>query len=184
MDNNNNGLILNLKSLRKMPIQVKLYGDLKEKIKHERIDIGAPIKLNIEDESIEIVSDILKKLVIRESEISHIFVNGKYSELGKKVRNGDRVGLFPKRMALIFMEIAADKYISVNIKLEGDLKEYGPVESVIEIPKGSTIKSMLKKYKFSNEKNNLRIIVNGKPCYENNIVLKDGDSVVIIQSNN
>jgi len=167
-----------------MPIQVKLYGDLKEKIKHERIDIGAPIKLNIEDESIEIVSDILKKLFIGENEISHIFVNGKYTELGRRVRNGDRIGLFPRRMGLIFLEIAKDQYISVNFKLKSDLKEYGPAESVIEIPEGSTVKSLLKKYKFSNEKNKLRIMVNGKPCYENNIVLKDGDSVVIFQSNN
>lgn len=180
----NDELFSNLKNLEKMPLEIKLYGDLKEKITYERINVGAPIILNMEDKSIKIVSDILKKLVIRESEISHIFVNGKYSELGRKVRNGDSVGLFPKRMALIFLEIAVDKYISVNIELEGDLKEYGPAESVIEIPKGSTVKSMLKKYKFSNKKNNLKIIVNGKSCYDKNFVLKDGDSVVIFQLNN
>ncbi|MFX1394544.1 MAG: MoaD/ThiS family protein [Promethearchaeota archaeon] len=163
-----------------MPLQVKLYGDLKKKVQRKRIDVGAPMTLNIKDDSIEIVSDIIKKLDIRESEISHIFVNGKYSELGRKVKNGDRVGLFPKRMALIFLEIAVDKYISVNIKLEGDLKGYSLDESVIEIPEGSTVASILKKYKISNEKNNLRIMVNGKPCYDNKIVLKDGDSVFII----
>ncbi|MFX1451941.1 MAG: MoaD/ThiS family protein [Promethearchaeota archaeon] len=166
-----------------MSLQVKLYGDLKKKVKHKKVDVGAPTTLNIKDESIEIVTDILKKLGIRESEISHIFVNGKYSKLGRKVKNGDRIGLFPKRMALIFLEIAVDKYISVNIKLEGDLNGYDPDESVIELPEGSTVASILKKYNISNEKNNLKIIVNGKPCYENNIVLKDGDSVFIIDSN-
>lgn len=167
-----------------MPLQVKLYGDLKTKVNHKGIDVGTPSTLNIEDESIEIVSDILKKLVIRESEISHIFVNGKYSELGRKVKNGDRIGLFPRRMALIFLEIAVDKNISVNIKMEGDLKGYGSDESVIEIPEGSTVASILKKYKISKDKNNLKIMVNGKSCYENNVVLKDGDRVVIFQSNN
>lgn len=166
-----------------MLLQVKLYGDLKKKVQYKALDVGFPTKFNIEDESIENVSDILKKLVIAESEISHIFVNGKYSEFRRKVRNGDRVGLFPKNMALIFLEIAVDKYISVNIKLEGNLKDCNTFESMIEIPEGSTVKSILKKFKISNEKNNLKIIINEKTCYGKNTVLNDGDSVVIFQSN-
>ncbi|MHA1679050.1 MAG: hypothetical protein ACTSW3_09780 [Promethearchaeota archaeon] len=45
---------------------------------------------------------MLSKLSIEESEVSHIFVNGIYSGKNKKVRDGDRVGLFPKRMALLY----------------------------------------------------------------------------------
>ncbi|MFX0186151.1 MAG: MoaD/ThiS family protein [Candidatus Hodarchaeota archaeon] len=160
-----------------MPLQVRLYGDLKEKAKQQSIDVGVPITLNIEDKGIKTVLDVLKKLIIEKTEISHIFVNGKYSEIGRRIRDGDRVGLFPRRMALMFLEIAIDKFISVKIQLDGDLREYGLAETVIEIPEGSTLKSLLKKYKFSKDKNNIKIKVNEKPCSNVNFVLRDGDIV-------
>ncbi len=88
-----------------MPIKVKLYGDLREKAPQHNSNAGAPSTLNLEDNEIETVFDILKKFNIKETEISHIFVNHKYSKLQKEVKNGDRVGLFPKNMGLIFVEI-------------------------------------------------------------------------------
>ena len=165
-----------------MTLQVKLYGDLKEKVQNKSTFVSAPTTVSIDNKNVITVLDILKKLVINETEISHIFVNGKYSELGRRVKNGDRIGLFPRRMALMFLEIALDRYISVTIKLEGDLKEYGPSESVIDIPEGSSIKLMLEKYIFSKEKNDLKFNINGKPFHENDIILKDGDIIAISQS--
>ena len=138
-----------------MTLQIKLFGDLKEKVQYKGTVVSAPTTVSIANEDITTVLDILKKLVINETEISHIFVNGKYSEIGRRVKNGDRVGLFPRRMALMFLEIAIDRYISVKIKIEDGLREYQPSESVIEIPEGSTIKSMIEKYKLPKEKNNL-----------------------------
>ena len=160
-----------------MPLKVRLYGDLKEKAKKQSTDVGAPITLNIEDKGIETVFDVLTKLVIEETDISHIFVNGKYSETGRRVRDGDRIGLFPRKMALMFLEIAINKFISVKIKFEGDLREQEPAESVIEIPEGSTLKLLLKKYKFSKDKNNIEIMVNEKPCPDINFVLREGNII-------
>lgn len=88
-----------------MPIKVKLYGDLRKKTLQHNSNAGAPSTLNLEDDEIKKVFDILKKLTIEETEISHIFVNHKYSKLQKEVKDGDRVGLFPKNMGLIFVEI-------------------------------------------------------------------------------
>ncbi len=88
-----------------MPIKVKLYGDLREKASKHNSNAGAPSTLNLEDNEIKFVFDILKKFNIEETEISHIFVNHKYSEPRKEVKDGDRVGLFPKNMGLIFVEI-------------------------------------------------------------------------------
>jgi len=88
-----------------MPIKVKLYGDLREKEPQHNSCAGAPSALIIEDNEIETVFDILKKFNIEETEISHIFVNHKYSEPRKEIKDGDRVGLFPKNMGLIFVEI-------------------------------------------------------------------------------
>ncbi len=166
-----------------MSLQIKLYGDLKEKVQQQCLYVGAPITLNIDTVGIETVSDILKKLFIENTEISHIFVNGKYSDVRRIVKDGDRIGLFPRRMGLIFVEIVVDKYISVKTKISADLKEQGAYESIIEVPEGSTIKTLLEKYKFSTVKDKLIIMVNGKACYESVHILKDGDDITILPSN-
>ncbi|NVM19678.1 MAG: MoaD/ThiS family protein [Candidatus Lokiarchaeota archaeon] len=88
-----------------MPILVKLYGNLREKVKEFDLEEGLPVSFNIESSKVHFVYDILEKLVINENELSHIFVNGKYCGASKEVRDGDRVGLFPKNMALLFVEI-------------------------------------------------------------------------------
>jgi len=86
-----------------MSIQIRLYGDLRKKVQQQSDDdSGAPSIINVEKEGIETVSDILKKLSIEESEVSHIFVAYKYSGISKKIRIGDRVSLFPKNMALLY----------------------------------------------------------------------------------
>ena len=88
-----------------MPILIKLYGKLRENVKDVDLEKGLPVTIKIEDTSIHAVYDILEKFAINEDELSHIFVNGKYCGIDKRVKNGDRVGLFPKNMALIFVEI-------------------------------------------------------------------------------
>ncbi len=85
-----------------MPITVKLFGDLRKKIGRETPKGGVPITLNLDSKGITAIRDILEKLAIQESEVSHIFVSGKYSGPGKKVKNGERVGLFPKNMGLLY----------------------------------------------------------------------------------
>ncbi|KYK35955.1 MAG: MoaD/ThiS family protein [Theionarchaea archaeon] len=83
-----------------MVIKVKLYGNLREKA--SRSAEGAPGMVEIEDRGIKMVSDVLNALNIDEAETSHLFVNGKYSGLRKKVKNGDRVAIFPKNMGLLY----------------------------------------------------------------------------------
>jgi len=88
-----------------MTILVKLYGKLRENVKDVDLEKGLPVTLKIEESNVHIVNDIVEKFAIREDELSHIFINGKYCRIGKEVRDGDRVGLFPKNMALMFAEI-------------------------------------------------------------------------------
>jgi len=85
-----------------MTIQVKLFGDLKKKTQITTNDAGVPSIALIEDKGIETISSLLKKLLIEESETSHIFVNGVYSGFTKKIENGDVVSLFPKKMGLLY----------------------------------------------------------------------------------
>jgi len=86
-----------------MSIQVKFYGDLKKKIQQQQTnDVGSPSIVNIENKGINNVSDVLRMYTIEENEISHIFINGKYSGISKKINIGDKVAIFPKNMGLLY----------------------------------------------------------------------------------
>ncbi len=162
-----------------MSISVKLYGDLREKLPQKKYGIGIPHTLKIETNKLTTVLDILKDLNIDHDEISHIFVNGIYSGAGKLVKKGDRVGLFPRRMGLMFKEITQIKSIYVKIILHDRLRKFGPTEAVIDLPEGSTIKSILNKYRISQLNDRLEIIINGKPIHNINYVIKDWDNMAI-----
>jgi molybdopterin converting factor small subunit len=84
-----------------MPIRVKVFGDLRKKIK-PNIKGSLPLKFNIDENDAERVSDILNKYNIKEHEIIHIFVNGRYSGLTKKVKDGDTVAIFPINMSVLY----------------------------------------------------------------------------------
>jgi len=85
-----------------MSIKVKLFGDLKKKVSQKTDNIGAPTILNIENTRIQRVEDIVEKLSIKQSEVSHIFVNHKYSGFRKSLKEGDTVALFPTNMSLLY----------------------------------------------------------------------------------
>lgn len=85
-----------------MPIQVKLYGDLRKIAQQHNYSKGTPSVFNIDDVGIKSVSDILKKIDIEERKTSHIFVNTTYSGFRKKVKDGDKVAIFPRNMALLY----------------------------------------------------------------------------------
>ncbi|MFX1391239.1 MAG: MoaD/ThiS family protein [Promethearchaeota archaeon] len=88
-----------------MQITVKLYGDLRMKAPNKNNLYGMPNTLTIKLEGIKTIFDILNKFNISIREISHIFLNGVYSNVQKEVKEGDRIGIFPRRMGLIFEEI-------------------------------------------------------------------------------
>ena len=85
-----------------MTILVKIFGDLRNKIKDVELDGALPLNLHLNNENITYIKDILQKLSIEENETSHIFVNGVYAGFNKKVKDGDRVGLFSKNQALLY----------------------------------------------------------------------------------
>jgi len=74
----------------KMPITLKLFGDLRKK-GDPKVSGTLPLRLKIDDPEITWVADILRKFMIEENEVSHIFVNGRFAGFRKKVNNGDTV---------------------------------------------------------------------------------------------
>ncbi|MFX1573820.1 MAG: hypothetical protein ACFFB0_13805 [Promethearchaeota archaeon] len=84
-----------------MPIHLKIFGDLRKKIKPQIIGTTS-LKFDIDNSEITYIVDILKRLNIKENEVSHIIVNGIYAGLMKKVKNKDTIALFPRNMALLY----------------------------------------------------------------------------------
>lgn len=162
-----------------MPILVKLYGRLRENVRDVDLEKGLPVTFEVEENDVHFVYDILEKFTINEDELSHIFVNSRYCGIGKSLKNGDRVGLFPKNMALIFAEIPDLSNIYVNVKLFAVLRKYGLPKFSIEIPEGSTIRTVLKKLKFPKEEKNFIFMVNGTPKFDQNYIVKNEDILAI-----
>ncbi|MFW9880842.1 MAG: MoaD/ThiS family protein [Candidatus Thorarchaeota archaeon] len=163
--------------MNKISLSIKLYGELRDKFSYKRIDAGIPNTIKLEIIGFRTVLDILKQLGIDENEISHIFVNGIYSGAGKLVKDGDRIGIFPKRMGLMFLEITKIKSIYAKITLHEDLSKFGPTESIVELPEGSTINSVLNKYNLSKKRDKIEVIVNGTLIHEQDYIIKDWDNI-------
>jgi molybdopterin converting factor small subunit len=85
-----------------MTILVKIFGDLRKKIEGYTISDALPLNMQIESNGIDTIADILNRFAIEKEETYHLFVNGTYSGFNKKVKDGDRVGLFPKNMSLLY----------------------------------------------------------------------------------
>lgn len=78
-----------------MTFSVILYGNLKGEKESNSIEL--------EPDRYSKISDVLKELGISESEISHIFLDYKYSKLDDEITvENRRLALFPEDMALLY----------------------------------------------------------------------------------
>ena len=50
------------------------------------------------------IRDVLNRLGIQATEVSHIFLNGEYSADSRLVHPGDRLGVFPTELALLYRQ--------------------------------------------------------------------------------
>ena len=74
--------------------------------------------------------------------------------------------------------ISNNNTISITVKLFADLQEFGPAESIIDVPEGSTINYVMSKYKIPKEKK-IIMLVNRLPRYDKNFVLNNNDTIAI-----
>lgn len=167
-----------------MSITLYLYGDLKKEIKSQKHNPGIPTKLMLKkEENIDTIYDILKKIKLKPNKVSHIFVNGKYCGLGKKVKGSERIGLFPRNMALNFAEIEKNNPIRVYIKLSEKLKfQKNLSEFKTRIPEGSTLKYLLKKINLTPDLKELKVIKNDTQVHSLNLIIQEGDRLQISSS--
>ena len=82
-------------------IELHLYGKLRRFAENQDPArdsiIGVPVRKG------DTIEDIVQRIGIRHEELgSNIFLNGEYSSLTRKVRSGDRLGIFPNDMQLLY----------------------------------------------------------------------------------
>ncbi len=85
-----------------MTIKVVLYGKLKSKLGEVDKKTSSIGTVELEKDGLDQISDVLKHLDIDQEEVSHIFLNRDYSHPERKVKDGDRLALFPEDMALLY----------------------------------------------------------------------------------
>ena len=83
-------------------IEVHLYGKLRRFSDNQDPTRDSIIYIPINED--DTIKGIIKLIGIPHEELgSNIFLNGRYSALERKVKDGDRLGLFPDNMAMIIV---------------------------------------------------------------------------------
>ena len=84
-------------------LEIHLYGKLRR-----FSDQTSPIKdsiILVEESDTSTIRSVVKKIGIPVSELGrNIFVNGELSGLDRKVYDGDRIGIFPDDMQLLYRQ--------------------------------------------------------------------------------
>ncbi|MBL7126714.1 MAG: MoaD/ThiS family protein [Dehalococcoidales bacterium] len=82
-------------------IEVHLYGKLRRFTDNQ--DPSQDSIINIPVNNSDSIESIVRRIGIPFEELgSNIFLNGEYSALERKVSNGDRLGIFPDDMKLLY----------------------------------------------------------------------------------
>lgn len=81
--------------------EVHLYGKLRRFTDNQ--DPTRDSIIFIPAEEGDTIEDIIRRISIPHEELgSNIFLNGEYSTLGRKIKDGDRLGVFPDNMQLLY----------------------------------------------------------------------------------
>ena len=82
-------------------IEVHLYGKLRRFTDNQDPTRDSIVYILVEEG--DTIEDIIRRIGIPFEEIgSNIFLNGEYSALERKVKDGDRLGVFPDDMQLLY----------------------------------------------------------------------------------
>ena len=82
-------------------IEVHLYGKLRRFSDNQDPRRESIVRVRVEEG--DTIEDVINRIRIPMNEIgSNIFLNGEYSKLTRRVRDGDRLGLFPDDMQVLY----------------------------------------------------------------------------------
>ena len=84
-------------------IEVHLYGKLRRCAEDQDVTGDSVVRLPVEDGYT--IEDVAGLLGIGRDELGrNIFLNGQLSALSRRVKDGDRLGLFPDDMSLLYRQ--------------------------------------------------------------------------------
>ncbi len=83
-----------------LALEVRLYGKLRRYAPVRRVDADSIVYVDFRPG--ETIGQVLGRLGIRPEEVSHTFLDGTLSALGRPVTDGSRLGVFPDDMALLY----------------------------------------------------------------------------------
>jgi molybdopterin converting factor small subunit len=83
-------------------IEVRLYGRFKKLLGVVSAMEEAITLLPVEEG--DTIADVLGRLGIGLDDVSHLFLNAEYSGARRKVKPGDRLGIFPREMGLLYRQ--------------------------------------------------------------------------------
>ena len=82
-------------------LEVHLYGKLRRFSENQNPKKESIALIPVEEH--DTIKDIIKRIGIPMNEIgSNVFLNGEYSKISRRVKDGDRLGLFPDDMQLLY----------------------------------------------------------------------------------
>jgi hypothetical protein len=82
--------------------EVRLFGALAERCGTS--SAFAPCRRRVPVDATTTIGDILLELGIALEDVRHLFLNGQYSAVTRRVRPGDRLGVFGRDMALLYRQ--------------------------------------------------------------------------------
>lgn len=83
-------------------IDVHLYGKLRALAPNPAMDADSVLYIPVNDG--DTIADVLARIGIAPEEVAHLFLNHEYSSLRRRVRDGDRLGVFARDMALLYRQ--------------------------------------------------------------------------------
>lgn len=88
-------------------IEVRLYGKLRRFAPQKAVDANSVLLLPAQPN--ETIGSVLRRGGIDAKDTSHLFLNGELSALTRKVSDGDRLGVFPDDMSVLYKWYFAKK---------------------------------------------------------------------------
>jgi hypothetical protein len=85
-----------------MLIDVFLFGDMRTF--GPVVPIDSDCKIQVELQAAGTIGDVVRRLGIDPTQIAHLFLNYQYSAITRLVKDGDRLGVFGRDMALLYRQ--------------------------------------------------------------------------------
>jgi hypothetical protein len=83
-------------------IEVRLYGKFRQLLPNATPLEDAVMTVAVQEG--DAIEDVLRRLGIDAGDVSHLFLNAEYSGRRRRIKSGDRLGVFPREMALLYRQ--------------------------------------------------------------------------------